>query len=653
MLFVINFIFLISSASFIAYLLLRLLFFEFNKYEKVFVYFVLVFAWMVFSQMILGFSGLLNFFYLSVFNIYILLFLFVLNLKFKHLQQLSNEKPIFKNINFKIGFFYLPFVILLLLLAIRASMQIVIESDSLTYHLPFVVKWLQNESIWMPYYNAYVGPIGYYPGNYELLSSYLMLPFSGDYLVNFLNLFIYLPLFFAIVSVLKLAGVRNQISWLAPVIFLPTPILIRQSIIPQNDLFFLFTFVVAMYYLLKILFQNKDFKLNDIVLFSISCGLFIGTKANGIVYGVIIILVLLVGLLLKWRPKFVISVFIIFLFNFLMGGFWYFRNFLITGNPVFPLEVKVFAYKIFDGYYGYTEKLKNYSISDHLFDSELYPMFFSALTVSTSLLGLCCIIGVFFSFSKLINFRKNYLVLLLLILSLVFFVIYIFSPFSYINLYPNIRYLLPFLFLSFVLFVLFINSFKKSVLIFSLLSVFFIFTTLFLIFNQSKYIKFANDYVFLSLDFPVFRTYNDIFIRNTKNISEDENKYVVLSDLINAFEFVDSNISENAKIAYTNFGVHYPLFGKKLSREVDYVNVNECTFCVYHDYKYSEKSILRDANFDDWVKNLKIMKKEYLIIAEIFDWSPNFELNWVKLHSDFFELIYKEGVVSIYKIHLL
>ncbi|MBI5754029.1 hypothetical protein HZA40_02705 [Candidatus Peregrinibacteria bacterium] len=249
----------------------------------------------------------------------------------------------------------------------------------------------------------------------------------------------------------------------------------------------------------------------------------------------------------------------------IFGGFWYFRNWIITGNPLFPLDVKLFGIRIFDGYLGLTEKLHEYSMSAHLGDTNIVSQFFENYILSSGTSGLLAISGVLLSVFLLLKIGKKYkIIMILLFTSLILFTTYLISPFSYQNIYPNIRYLIPFIFVGFILFIYLIGKIKRAVFLIYFLAIITILSTTFLIAKQSKYLEFVNDYVFVSFDLPQFRTYNDIFVRDVST-DTTEHKYVIHKDLIKAFEFVNANITDEAKIAYTNFGVHYPLFGENMN----------------------------------------------------------------------------------------
>jgi hypothetical protein len=81
-------------------------------------------------------------------------------------------------------------------------------------------------------------------------------------------------------------------------------------------------------------------------------GLAAGTKTIGIVFGPLLLLPLLIA---AWRRGRFVAAFVRFLAaSLLTGGFWYLRNLFETGNPLFPLELRVLSVPILQGWYDTT-----------------------------------------------------------------------------------------------------------------------------------------------------------------------------------------------------------------------------------------------------------------------------------------------------------
>jgi len=118
----------------------------------------------------------------------------------------------------------------------------------------------------------------------------------------------------------------------------------------------------------------------------------------------------------------------------------------------------------------------------------------------------------------------------------------------------------------------------------------------------------------------------------------------------NAALWLDQNVPD-AKVAYSGFHFHYPLFGRNFSRSVDYININDCSDCRYVDYKNSLDSIRRDPSYDFWVGNLEKANKNYIVVdSTIMPVVENYELKWMQENPEKFELVRAYGSTFIYRV---
>ena len=121
-------------------------------------------------------------------------------------------------------------------------------------------------------------------------------------------------------------------------------------------------------------------------------------------------------------------------------------------------------------------------------------------------------------------------------------------------------------------------------------------------------------------------------------------------DLIKVADWLNKNAPQG-KIAYSGFNFHYPLYGRDLAREVDYININECADCRYVDYKNSEQSIRRDPDFDAWIFNLKKKNKEYLVVDPVkIKTVPSYEFEWANKNPDIFKEVFYVKNIHVFKI---
>jgi len=120
--------------------------------------------------------------------------------------------------------------------------------------------------------------------------------------------------------------------------------------------------------------------------------------------------------------------------------------------------------------------------------------------------------------------------------------------------------------------------------------------------------------------------------------------------LFSVMEWMDEHIPENAKIGFSGFQLHYPLFGRTLKRDVDYIAVNKCHGCNYHDYRSSGGNIFVNPEYSEWISNIQYYNKEYYVFFSKENTFPDTELHWLKEHPEVFKLLYNEKNAYIFKI---
>jgi len=606
---------------------------------------------------------------------------------------------------------FLPLLCIFLIRAFSAMFQVPLEYDVVAYHLPFVVEWMNTKSLMDIYYSAFASPIGYYPSNYELLNLWTIIPFRNDILVNILNFPLMIFLGITINKILKNLSVQKNTALILTGALFYIPIFIRQGGTGLTDIFFCLTFALSIYFLQEIYkYRTNPFKANSIktayVLFGLNTGLLVGTKYLGLIIATIpIILFLLISLYPSAQKKIrdrLKLIGISAISSLLTGGFFYIRNWISSGNPLFPVDLNIFGWKIFEGYLGTNEKLLNTSLAENLNDLAGTKSFLVQYYNLIGLPGTLAVLSIIGVLGILIYklFKKNskedlIMGTVLLASSIIYIYLYIKTPFSYSHIPQNTRYSMPFLIIG-IMNIGFIYSKAKAIKPLFDLGVFIaIFYTLFLmILHPSNGVELTdrvildtsliNDYpgYFFTSSISLIALISGIYLLFTmtsgkrKNVTiisllivsaivripivtfaETEREKLVehtrdtlqrdekIKSKINAAIYLDKT-AELSKIAYTGFNYHYLLFGRKMQREVDYININECGECRYGDYKSSEKSIRRDPSFENWFKNLKEKNKEYLVLdidqaKEEYDWALSHPKNFVQTFSETSLKIYK------------
>lgn len=599
----------------------------------------------------------------------------------------------------KIHIAAVPFLLIFLVRFLNSLIQIPLEYDSNAYHLPFVAEWLKSGDLLTSYYTAFAGPIGYYPSNYEVLDLYYSLFTQSDFFVNLLNFPIIILLSVSIYALLRNLKASKNLSFLGSLLVVSQPIFARQLGLPLVDAFFSLTFTTSILFLMLAKEPRDSNTQTNLyaVISGLALGLFIGTKFLGLIYASLVF-GLAILLIKKIRP-----ILLLVLSSSITGSFFYIRNILETGNPIFPVHIQVKDWIIFQGYQSLpsnltdTNLLSNLTSLDNLklFLNNFYQMTGPITFLSALVIILC---GLLFSYklitskNKLSFINSNILNIFLYLGVLVYFYLYLKAPYTFRDLTPNIRYAMMFLILLVVFSTTQISQIKsKNIkLALNLLIILTLLINLKLIVSPQDYILY-NDKLALNfsslikykfwymLFFATFIFYP--FIKSQKiKLSLFPITIITLSALLTNFQLIANSqasffyekwYTEAPKqlhlmqamdslaiqdptpknVAYSGFNFHYPLYGRQMQNNVSYINVNSCQNCRYHDFKNVEGSIRSNPNFDNWLKNLKDESITHLIVAPNYIESvPSYEFQWAQSNPEKFIEIYSQNDVYIYKL---
>jgi hypothetical protein len=198
------------------------------------------------------------------------------------------------------------------------------------YHIPMVDSWLQAGALSVPgssvWYNA---------GNSELLGLWAVAPFSGDFWIPLSGLPACVLLGLGIYQLSGQAGIRPILRHATTAAVLGTSVVETQLTSIENDVAGAGLFVAAVVYSLRF---AKSAHTADAAFAGMAIGLLAGVKYYALGYAVVCSCAPLPILVRRqgWRSAGVwllcVAVGVLAL-----GGYWYLRNFLLTGTPVYPL----------------------------------------------------------------------------------------------------------------------------------------------------------------------------------------------------------------------------------------------------------------------------------------------------------------------------
>jgi len=233
--------------------------------------------------------------------------------------------------------------------------------DGNAYHIPAISMWDASGYIhWInTSYEASI--INGYPKGAELVS-YILVKSFGNSVINAVNL-VFLPIgILGIAYLARSLGAGRLLSLCAGAAFLLVPVNINQSVTTYIDTAYAAcaTGCVA---LLVHLAKTSTPKWKEIFLFGAAMGLTLSTKSTGVassalaMFALAIIWIRDIVPVIRSEPKQVVKIIsqrIALLLSIILialagGGYWYIRNFVFAGSPLYPVGLTILGHTIFPG----------------------------------------------------------------------------------------------------------------------------------------------------------------------------------------------------------------------------------------------------------------------------------------------------------------
>lgn len=266
--------------------------------------------------------------------------------------------------------------------------------DYMTFTMPGIARWIQSGSIWINNEFTPHIPTGTYPNTGDLVLMSGVLPWHNDAFVRLVNY----PLL-ALVGLATYALARELRAPRASAALLAAMTVATRAVLApavqdvKPDTFMLATFGVGLVFLVR---QWRSGRQSDLVLAGIGFGLAFGSRWYGISSVVVVLVVwVAVAVLARRRPHALLRttgglVAVVLL----TGGFWFVRNAVVTGNPIFPVRVAPFGVTIFGGgpdvltaRIGFT--IAHYLLRPRIWTNDLLPDY----RLAVGLAGLVAVLG--------------------------------------------------------------------------------------------------------------------------------------------------------------------------------------------------------------------------------------------------------------------
>lgn len=255
-------------------------------------------------------------------------------------------------------------ILILLIYALLWFLAIVspdLSWDGNAYHIPPIAMWAQKGFVhWID--TPYLEPLmNGYPKGAELVA-YVWVTALGNSVLNTMNL-LFLPLgIMGIASLASTLGARTSTALLAGLCYMLIPVNLNQMATTYVDAAFASSAIAMLGLWLHILKHRSIAMLSWSIPYGAAIGLAISVKSTGIALGglSILIMILLIGFDFYKRKRIketdqsairssIFGILAAILLLFLTGGFWYLRNAIHTGSPLYPIGLTAFGNTIFPG----------------------------------------------------------------------------------------------------------------------------------------------------------------------------------------------------------------------------------------------------------------------------------------------------------------
>ncbi len=335
--------------------------------------FVLYFSQIVLTELILGVLGVLYLKNLILLNFGILAVFLVISRKAVSSFNASGIKESIRRLyTNKILFFAICVILVFSIIKIFVNLiNPPFGWDSLNYHFTFAVEWLKHGNLDTPI-TVFDDPSPtYYPINGSLYYLWLMLPLKNVFLADLGQIPFYVLAIFSVYAISKEIRLSKELSSYAAVLFLLIPNFFKQMQVAYVDVMVAALFFSALFYLFRL---AGNFSWQNLLIFSAGFGLLLGVKTAALPNSVFLFIPFAYLLFKHFRKAYFFLWF--FVIVVCLGGFSYLRNFIETGNPLYPLDFYLFGKNIFRGVmdrsvYAAHFKLKDYALDKLLFHEGL------------------------------------------------------------------------------------------------------------------------------------------------------------------------------------------------------------------------------------------------------------------------------------------
>ena len=225
--------------------------------------------------------------------------------------------------------------------------------DGLYYHIPAIHEWVMAGRV------SFIGTMPYvpyvnYPMGVELFSFFAYFLLDTSRLVNACNLWYWPLAVIALAVIAERLGVRGIWRWVAGALIAVVPAFVSQSVSCYVDPGFTAVVMAATAASCIFLFERDRPVVWRAVLLGCAVGLTAGSKGTGFPFAIVFIATVTVGALWIYRlgswKRWAVGLAAAVVVTAAVGGYWYIRNAKVTGNPIYPMQVKLGEKVVIEGW---------------------------------------------------------------------------------------------------------------------------------------------------------------------------------------------------------------------------------------------------------------------------------------------------------------
>ena len=244
--------------------------------------------------------------------------------------------------------------------------------DTVNFHLPGVARWIETGTIWQ--IDQFLPELsqGNYPNNGDVVLLAALLPWENDFLAQrAMYPFLALTVLAVYGIARELAASRAMAAAFAAVFGAIPIVLVPALVSALVDTVMLATFGAGVLFLLR---HARTRATSDLVLAGLGLGIAFGTKWYGVTAAAVVLVTWAAASLLARRGARTVlrqGAALAGLIG-LTGGIWLLRNLILSGNPVFPVEVAPLGITIFDAPHDRIRELAGFTIAGYLDDPSVW-----------------------------------------------------------------------------------------------------------------------------------------------------------------------------------------------------------------------------------------------------------------------------------------